>query len=166
MRLCVRESCAVLRKWCVRVHRFDVGWKFYFGAGRARAVRICAHCARRGERTRRRMRFERDFDQAFAWRVCAHGVRSCAHTCKPHICLLCAGSRPIARTAPRCIRVWKLRRIDGHMDKLTPLRRPLAVVAIRFGWVRRGLSVAGAARTNLLTRKKSGNNFCHGVTHA
>jgi hypothetical protein len=112
------------------------------------------------------MRFERDFEQAFAWRACVHGVRSCTHTCKPHICLLCVDSRSTARAAPRRIRVWQERRIDVHMDKSIRLRRPFAVATIRFGWVRGGLSAAGVACTNLLTRKKSGNNFCPGVRYA
>jgi hypothetical protein len=80
--------------------------------------------------------------------------------------LLCVDSRSITRVAPRRVCVWQARRIDVHIDKSMRLRRPFAVATIRFGWVQGGLSAAGVARTNLLTRKKSGNNFCPGVTHA
>jgi hypothetical protein len=117
-------------------------------------------------RKRRRVRRAREFDQAFAWSDCAYGVRSREHACKPHICLLCVDSRPITRAAPRHVCVWQARRIDVHLKEWMRLRQPFAVATIRFGWVRGGLSAAGVARTNLLTRKKSGNNFCPGVTHA
>lgn len=140
--------------------------KFFSGADRARAVRVCDRRVHHDGRKRRRTRRACHFDQAFAWSACARGARSREHACKPHICLLCVDSLSNTRASPRRVCVWQARRLDVHTDKSIRLRRPFAVATIRFVWVRGGLSVAGVARTNLLTRKKSGNNFCPGVTHA